>query len=1033
MFCDLVESTELSQRLDPEDLREILRAYQKACAEVIESFGGRIAQYLGDGLLVYFGDPAAHEDDAIRAVSAALRIQQAIPALHTGFAREIPALAELPLRARIAIHTGRVVVGAIGDRERLAHGDAVNIAARLEGLAEAGEVLISSATRNLLRESFVLEDAGEHALKGVAERARLFKVLRAAGRRGRFPHTTSPRLPLVGRDPQLAALLALADQARQGAGRLAWLEGEAGIGKSRLVLAMRESLPGDAWTWLECQGSPFRESSAFYPIIELLEAMLDLAADAPAEARAARLRAVLERTTLDPAASLPLFADLLSLPLERAALPSPLTPETQRRLTLAALCDWILAQARKQPAVLVVEDVHWVDPSTLELLALVVDAAAHAPLLVLLVSRPGAEPAWLKRAAPHRLELAGLTEPQAAQMIQGITGARALASGVVDLLVEKADGVPLFVEELTRNALEAGIGAADRSGDGAGVAELAVPSTLEDSLMARLDRLGPAKEVAQVASVLGRRFGTPLLSAVLDTDPASLAPILETLVEADLLHRTDQEGGLHFRHSLLQDTAYQSLLKRSRQGWHARVAETLKQRFSELTQSQPEVLARHLEGAGALHDAAAYRRRAGELASRRGANTEAIQHLTRGIELVRSLPPGPERDRQEALLELALGVPLQAARGYADPEVRKAYGRTLELTRGWEGPEAASLRFRAVFGLFQHHNSRADIKVSLDLAAQLLELARAEGDRAWSVLGHAASGTAQFWRGEPALSTRDAEQTISLYDPESHGSLAHAYGQDPGVAARGHGSCALAQLGRAELGLAWIENGIERARDAHGPFDLAFALSFAGIFHAILGEHERTRARAEEAMAVSIEHGFPLWLGVSRLLRGWAIAAQGDTSEGIREIRLGMAEQIKTGNQAGAPLGMGMLAETHLRAGDLRRAGDALTLGLTLSEQSGTRLWDAELQRLQGEVLLLQGPAGEAGAVECFERSLATARAHGMRTSELRTALRLARRHLERAETSQARSLLEPRCREFPADVKLPDLVAARSLLETTR
>ena len=425
MFCDLVQSTELSQRLDPEDLREVLRTYQRACAEAIEPFGGRIAQYLGDGLLVYFGHPLAHEDDAIRAVSAALRIQEAIPGLHAPLAREIPALAEFPLQARIAIHTGRVVVGAVGERERLAHGDALNIAARLEGLAEPGDVLISAATRHLLRERFVLKDAGAHTLRGIAEPVSVFRVVRAAPGRGRSPHTmTSSLSPFVGRNQELAELLALADQARAGAGQVMWLAGEAGIGKSRLVQAVRGALPDEGWVWLECQGSPFRESSAFHPIIELLEWTLDLGADVPAAERAARLRAELEQTKLDTASILPLFADLLSLPLERAATRSPLTPETQRRLTLAALHDWILEQAREQPAVLVVEDLHWVDPSTLELLGLIVDRAPSASLLLLLVSRPGFEPSWLKSAAPHRIELVGLTEPQAAQVIRGITGAR---------------------------------------------------------------------------------------------------------------------------------------------------------------------------------------------------------------------------------------------------------------------------------------------------------------------------------------------------------------------------------------------------------------------------------------------------------------------------------------------------------------------------------------------------------------------------------------------------------------------------------
>ncbi len=1032
MFCDLANSTALSRRLDAEELREVLHTYQEACEVAIRSFDGWVAQYLGDGLLVYFGYPQAHEDDAIRAVNAALRIQEEMPALQSRLGARVPTLRDSPLGLRVTIHTGPVVVGDIGEgtrRQPLAVGHTLNLAARLQAVAAPGSIAISEATLRLVRGVFVVGELGEHLLKGLVEPVRVFRIAGRRRARSRLELAEEDGLtPFVGRERELAELVHCWEDARDGGGRVALIEGEPGIGKSRLVRRLREEL-GRSPAWLECRGSAYRTNSAFHPVIELVERGLDFSMDLPEAEKLARLAAELDRLKLEVDAVLPLFASLLSLSLPGDPGLGHLNAETRRRRTLEAMAAWLFRQAERQPVVMVAEDLHWFDPSTLELLDLVIARMRAARVTLLLTYRPSFEPPW--RGQPHasRVVLGSLAHEHVVAMVRELGGARVVPPPVLEELVRKSDGVPLFVEELTRDLLEsAAFAEVDADAQGAGpLPALAVPETLKDSLMARLDRLGPAKEVVQVASVLGREFSFDLLHAVLSMDGSTLASALARLVVAGLLRQegSPPEAIYVFKHALIRDTAYHSLLRRTRQHCHAQVAHALESRFPVLASAQPEVMALHFEEATLFEQAIAYYERASEHATQRSAHLEAIRQLTKAIELLRFLPEGEERNRREARLQVALGVPLQASKGYADSEVERAYRRGRDLAEAFDD----ALLFRALWGLSQHYNSRAELKVAGELNEQLLALAERRGEPSLRLLAHAESGVGFFWRGEPNRALEHAEQTVALYDPALHGSLGYRHGHDPAIAARAYGSAALAISGRPRSAVRWADACLELARRAENPFDRAIALAFIAIAHQALGERERVRRLADECLALSTEHGFPLYVGMSRALRAWSIANMEEGAGAPADLRLGLTEAIRTGNQAGAPYGMGLLAEAYLDAGEDEKALGVVQRAMVVARQSATHVWDAELHRLQGEALLRRRDPKEAE--RCFRTALAIARKRGMRTFELRNAARLARLSLEQGNPDEARDLLAPVLADLDEGGESPDWLGARAMLET--
>ncbi len=884
MFCDLVGSTELAARLDPEDLRDIIRTYQSRCADVIGRWDGHVAKYMGDGVLAYFGWPKAHEDDAERAARAGLVLVEAVGHLATP--------ARGPLTARIGIATGMVVVGdLIGEgaaQEQTVVGETPNLAARLQALAEPGSVVISQATRRLLGGLFELADLGPTRLKGFAEPLAAFRVVGEGRAEGRFEALHGERLtPLVGREHELAMLLERWAWARDGDGQVVLLSGEAGIGKSRVIRALRERLGDEPYTPLSCYCSPYHTNSALQPVIGLLERAAQFDRNDPPEAQLAGLEAVLARSSDRLDEALPLLAALLGVPTGERYPALMLTPEVQKRRTLQALVDQLAGLAAEQPVLALYEDVHWIDPSTLELLGLVVERIRRLPVLVLITFRPDFPPPWTGQAHVTTLTMSRLGRRQGADLVARVTGEKPLPAAIVEQIVARTDGVPLFVEELTKTVLESGLlaDAGDHYELSGSLSPLAIPTTLHDSLMARLDRHAPVKEVAQIGAVIGREFSHDLLAAVSPMSASQLGDALEQLVTSELVFRrgAPPEATYSFKHALVQEAAYQSLLKSKRQQLHARIAEVLEGGSLGVGETEPEVLARHLTDAGLAARAAPYWRRAGELAAGRSANVEAIAHLSKGLELIGTVPNGPEQLEEELALCLAIGGPLIATKGYAAPEVERTYGRALALCE--QLGRSAEL-FPVLRGLWHYHLVRGDLRRARDLAERLVALADEQGAPLRRALARRALGTSLFFLGQftDAMVALDEgiaiDDAIAAWEDPAHVLL---YTERAGIVCRLFSARALWFLGFPDRAIARVEAGLaltERLAHAHSR---AFALTWTAVLHSFRREFDAARRRAETAIGIAREHRLPLWLAQATMCRGSALVGLGERVEGIAQ------------------------------------------------------------------------------------------------------------------------------------------------------
>ncbi|HEY7493108.1 MAG TPA: adenylate/guanylate cyclase domain-containing protein, partial [Candidatus Tectomicrobia bacterium] len=721
LFCDLVDSTRLASQLDPEDWREVVRSYQQTCAEVIQRFAGHIAQYLGDGLLVYFGYPQAHEDDAQRAVRTGLAMVQAMGTLNRRLAPE----KGVRLAVRVGIHTGLVIVGEVGGggrQEQLALGETPNLAARLQGLAAPDTVVVSPATFRLVRGYFTAQELGAHNLRGVAVPVQVYRMLEASAARSRLDIVGPSGLtPLVGREAEVLLLLERWAHSQDGRGQVVLLSGEAGIGKSRLVEVLRQHVINQGATRMVFRCSPYHQQSALSPVIDHLRQFLYWDSMEAPETRLEALEQALRTSRLPLEEVTPLFAALLSLPHPARYPLLNLTPQRQRQKTHDALVAWLLEEAEQQPILAVWEDLHWADPSTLEVLGLMLDQLPTARMLTLLTCRPEFHPPWAGRSHLTQVTLTRLGHPQVQAMLTSLTGGKALPAAVVEQIVAKTDGVPLFVEELVKMILESGL--VREEGDHyvltGPLPPLAIPSTLHDSLMARLDRLATVKEVAQLGATLGRTFAYELLQAISPLDEATLQQGLRQLVEAELVYQrgVPPQATYTFKHALIQEAAYQSLLRSTRQQFHQRIAQVLEARFPITVETQPELVAQHYTEAGLTEQAVVYWQRAGQQASERSAHLEAISHFTTGIALLRTLPETPEHTRRALTLHLALGAALQVAKGQAAPEVEHAYLQARALCQQvGETPELVPV----LFGLWRFYLVRAQLHTARELGETLL-------------------------------------------------------------------------------------------------------------------------------------------------------------------------------------------------------------------------------------------------------------------------------------------------------------------------
>jgi class 3 adenylate cyclase/predicted ATPase len=1034
MFCDLVGSTDLSGTLDPEDLREVVRAYQQTAAAVIDRYEGHIAQYLGDGLLIYFGFPVAHEDDAQRAIYTGLGIPEAIASLNTRLETDYG----IQLAVRIGIHTGPVVVGEMGGggrHENLALGETPNIAARLEGLAQPNTAVISPMTAQLVQRSFVLEELGPHELKGVAEPMRLYTVVRPreVGHDDDGTMRSSRFATLVGRDEEIGLLLRRWEQSQAGLGQVVMLSGEAGIGKSSLVEGLRDHVRQAGGTRIAFRCSPYHTNSALYPIIAQVQRALGWQPEDTADTQLAKLEQALADTSLPHEEAVLLLASLLSLPLPEGRYPAlNVSPQQQRQQTQDMLVAWLLEEAERQPVLAVWEDLHWADPSTLETLGLMVEQAPTATMLQVLTFRPEFAPPWPSRSHLTPITLNRLGRPQVEALVHRLAGGKRLPEEVVAHIVGKTDGVPLYVEELTKMLLASDLlrEETDAYVLTGPLVSVAIPDTLQDSLMARLDQMNTAKEVAQLGSVLGREFAYDMLQALYWQDEATLQAALAQLVQAELLYQRGRPPRARylFKHALIQDAAYASLLRSVRQQYHQQVAQLLEARFPEVVATQPEVVAHHYTEAACPEPAVAYWQQAGQQAAQRSANQEAVRHLRTGLALLATLPETPARTQQELDLHMALGPVLMTTRGYAAAEVEQTYSRALALCQQLgETPQ----RFAALHGLWRFYNTSGRLATAREVGEQLLTLAQRQHDATRRIVAHVTLGVTSAWMGAFTAARPHFEQGSALTDPAAQRMLALRYGLAPGAQCLGYAALTLWCLGAPDQGLERSQAACTLARELEHPLSLAGALFLVARLHLLRGEAYAAQDQAEACIALSTEHTLPQLLPQGRFVLGWALAAQGQGEEGVTLMRQGVTDVRATGNRVTPPSLLAVLAEVSGTLGQVDAGLSIVTEALELVEQTGARWYEAETYRIKGTVLLHQAVPEAAQAEACFQQALAIARRQEAKSWELRAATSLARLWQAQGKRQDAYDLLAPVYEWFTEGFDTADLQEAKELLET--
>ena len=1031
MFCDLVGSTELATRLDPEELSEVIRAFQDKCAGVISRFGGYIARYMGDGLLVYFGFPQAHENEAERAVRAGLDLVEAVSELSS----DRGVVGDRELSVRIGIATGNVVVGDIvgegAAAESAVVGETPNLAARLQGLAKPNQVVLSAATHSLLGERFDCQDLGLHTLKGLAEPVSAWHVL---GERGVEPaiYGIGSRASgaLVGRQEELGLLLRAWEASKEGHGEVVLINGEPGIGKSRLLQALRESIEGENYLWAPIHCSPYHTKSALYPVIEQLKRAFRWEGGDSAEARLVKLEQTLSGFSLSLEEAIPLYAALLSIPIPAGRYPPlSLTSPQQRQMTLDALSGWLFEEAERRPVLQVWEDVHWADPSTLELLGVYIEQTPTAAMLQVVTFRPEFTPPWPQRSHVIPITLNRLERVEVEQLIINLSGNKPFPSEVVEHIVAKADGVPLYVEELTKSIRESGLVTeqADHYALTGSLAEVEIPATLQDTLMSRLDRLPAVRELAQLGAVLGREFAYEMLRNLVEVDEQVLRDGLHQLVAAELLYQRGRPPRARyiFKHALIQDAAYQSLLKRSRQRFHRQVAELLMARYPDLVAAQPELVAHHCGEAGMISEAIDYWGRAGQHAIARSAYTEAIAHLDMALALLDKLPVNKEQNERELPLQTARAGAVLATKGLTAPETAEAYLKARALCEKLGNPPAV---FPVLRGLEAYHYSRAEYDRAYEVAEEFSRLAEAQTESAPRSQAPGHLGGILSKLGKLTTAREYLEKALDLYDPEA---FRDSMLPDSKTRALTWLSSTMCLLGYPDQGLALAQEVVRHTEQLGYAYNLAFARTLSNEAFNLRRDHELARVNAEQLVAVAVEHGLPQYASFAKGNLGQALIGLGDFDNGIAQLRESIDANRAVGVAMLQPSLLGCLAAGLAAKGRLKEAADTIDEALTLTERTNERWSEAELHRLKGELLLKQdNPENTNAAEACFLKSLDIAREQGAKWWELRTAISLARLWRDQGKREDAHNLLTPIYDWFTEGFDTADLKEAKALVE---
>ncbi len=1023
LFCDMVGFTELASRVDPEILQQIIRAYEDACAVCITRYEGYVFQRLGDGIVAFFGYLCAHESEGERAIHAALAIVDSLARLEIVNAGRV--------QVRIGIATGVVVVSSL---EKSAAGETMNLAARLQAIAQPGSIVVSEPVQRLAGGAFLYHALGSHQLKGIAQPTTVYQIVGVSALASRFEAATGDGLTtLVGRESDLALLSERWKLAQSGTGQVVLLAGEPGIGKSRLMSALGERVIALGASTLRFQCSPYYTHSAFYPSIDNFERALKFTRDEAPESKLDRLETLIVTRFGRPLADVRFIAAMLSMPHERYGSLS-MSPQRFKQETLRVLADLVDAASRLQPTVMLFEDAHWADPTSLEMLDLIIDRLTAMPLLIVITHRPEFQSRWAESAHVSTLNITRLDRDQSAAMVNALVSNKALPGDLLEQILIKTDGVPLFVEELTKSMIQSDdlkvVG--DHYEFTGATRSLNLPTNLRDSLMARLDRHPSSKEVAQIGAVIGRTFSYELIQAVAPHSQHELENALRQLVDSGLAFRrgTPPEATYTFKHALVQDTAYDSLLKSRRRDLHGKIAGVIETRFPRLQETEPEILASHYSAAGQADPAIAYWLKAARRATTRSAFREALAQLDQAEVLLNDQPPGPQRTQRALQLQVQRAAVLLVTKGMSNLETGAAYDRARELCDQL-GDDVEEI-FPALYGNYIFHLVRGDAVQSADAAQAAWRRAQQVKTPALLLLGRRVMGPSLVQRGELHSAADHLEHALQLYDPVRDRESALIYGADLKSACLSWQAQVTILLGAPDRALTLAAAAVDHAESLPHLHSVAFALSWLSTVHFLRREPTRAFEHAQRELALSQRHEFGMWLAYSKADSGAALIEGGNTEDGLNWMKEYFASTNVTGHSFNRPLHLSAVASGAAQRHKWGEAAEYLTAALHQVETSGERWYEAELYRLKGEFMLAEhSMAAAEQAILCFDQSLAVARVQGAKLWELRTSMSLGKLWLKQGRRSEARDLLAPAYAAFVEGFDTQDLKEAKFLLDS--
>jgi class 3 adenylate cyclase len=1028
MFCDIVGSSALSTRLDPEEQGDIIAAFHTCCANEIKSLDGMVAQYLGDGVLAYFGYPTAHENDAERAILSGLAILKAVGSLKPR--------GDVTLQTRIAIGSGVVVVGDLIrqnlTQENAAIGETTNLVARLQGIAEPNTIVISPLTHRLVGALFDYRDLGRHTLRGFSEPVHVHQVLGVSKVESRFEaHHQSENSPMLGREEDLELLMRRWEEAKRGEGRVVLLTGEPGIGKSRIARALQNRLRSDPHVPLSYFCSPHHQGSALYPFITQLTRAADVERDDSANVKLDKLHSLIAQWSGNLSRDMPLFAALLSLGGDRYPLPD-MPPQRRKERTLAALLDQMKRQAMRQPVLMLYEDLHWIDPTSLELLSLAIEQISHQRILLLATARPEFTPPWPGHRHVSTLSLNRFDRSDGEALIAGITKGKLLPPEIRDQIIARTDGVPLFIEELTKTVLESGL---LRQADGhfeltGPLPPFAIPSTLHASLLARLDRLAAVKDVAQIGAVIGREFSYPLIAAAAALPEKTLNAALEQLVDAELIYQrgVPPDATYQFKHALVQDASYASLVRSRRQQLHSIVARALEERFPDIVVTEPETVAYHFTEAGLWERATHYRQRAGELALRRSAVGEAVMHFSSALRILETMGHQPEAARRELDVQLGLGTALNIAYGSSAPAVAEHYARAVTIARQLGVDKQL---FRAVWGSWYTNLTTGRTGQALVLAEELIDVAEQLADQNLILEARHSRWATSHVSGLVAATLADTARGIELYHPDRHHAHAYEYGgHDTGVCAHSHRAVTLWIAGLPDQAARASVAALELGRRLGHPPSLAHAAWWSATLRQMLREPEACRELAELTMHIAREQGSNI-VTVCPLLLGWTLFETGRASEGLQRMDEAISVKRQRVFRFYYDYELLVFAGALVEAGEPDRAQEVAEEAMDFIKSSGNCLYEAEAMRLKAMCLRASDRGTEREVDVLLLGAIETAERQGALSFALRAAMSFARIPRDLGRQSQAQDALARIYGRFTEGLETPDLKDARALLNS--